>query len=487
MKISALHFPALLIASLVASVAEPVCGQKRPTYVIEGPDDFPRFLKPGTVVKFPFEQLNWLKYAPAVTSQGRVQEYAQTTLPGLLPTPPVEPVKKDSSANKGKEALAQLILPAPLPDRLKNLNEHVTAHQELADKLEGLYTADYWLTLAEDRKECAALVQKLFGTQTTSAWQFSTASQDYKEQAANLLAAIDKELTSATAPKKASKKQEKTAAKDINSRSARLPLTKAQLEDLKLDVIKLQARIETQLSADRQKRLATLGRMLVVLQAPAPTRPPSRVVLPDDKDAADLTVDYKLRADYSPAATGPGTTLPKDEFTILLLPRFRITASVGLYASGLVDHSFVFVNDSVATGRSKAVAPDTATRRLYGARKRIERSNEGEWYSLVGAAAFGHFEYRLHPYWALGLTLGVGVQDSGPRLLLGPSVLIGNTQRLILSGGLSSGRVVRLATGYGEGHDAAIKDPGTSQVPTRTITATSWFLALSYNLSSTSK
>lgn len=463
-------------------VAGPAFGQEtsplRSTYLIQGPDDFPRFLKPGTVVKFPFQQLNWLKYAPVITSQGRVQEYAQTTLPGLLPAPASETTKKDTSTRK--EELAQLILPGPLPTRLHYLNEEVNAYQELADKLEELYTADYWLTLPQDQKECAALVQKLFGAKITNAWQFSAAPQDYKERAAALLSSIDKELTAATKKKPATPKQEVGF-------SVRTPLTKSQLDGLKPDVKKLQARIEAQLSADRQKRLSTLGRMLVVLQAPALTRPPSRVVLPDDKDAADLTVEYKLRTDYQQPASGSATTLPKDEFTILLLPHFRITASVGIYASGLIDHSFVFINDSVAVGRSKAVVPDTTTHRVYGARKRIERNNDGEWYSLVGAAAFGHFEYRLYPNWALGLTLGVGVQNSGPRFLLGPTVLIGNSQRLILSGGLASGRVVRLATGYGEGHAAAIKDPGTSQVPTRTITATSWFLALSYNLSSTSK
>jgi hypothetical protein len=475
MKTALLRFFAFLVAGLATLAAGPALGQQsqqvqqgplhspqnqrevvlknrqiRQIHTIEGPGDFPRYLKPGTIIAFPFQQLNWFKYAPTITSQGRVQEYAQTTLPGLEPAPASTlPLAGEKSFDK------KLLAVDSFEDKSLILNQEVAAYQELADKLEDLYTSDYWLAFDANREQCAWLVNRLFGTDNISAWQFVTAPQYYKEQAASLLAGIEKK-------------------KPANSQ-------------LIASVKMLQARLEAELSADRRKRLATLGRMLVVLQAPLPKRPPSQVVLPDDKDAAELTVDYRLRADYQPPASGPATALPKDEFTILLLPRFRITASVGIYASGLVDHSFVFINDSLVTGRSQAAAPDTTTRRVYGARKRIERSNDGEWYSLVGAAAFGHFEYRLHPNWGLGMTLGVGVQNSGPRFLLGPTVLIGNDQRLILSGGLATGRVVRLATGYSEGHAAAIKDPGTSQVPTRTVTATSWFLALSYNLKSSLK
>jgi len=437
------------LAKRRAAEVELTFRQRRQVYTIEQPQDFPRYLKPGTIVAFPFQQLNWFKYAPTITSQGRVQEYAQTTLPGLGPAPADDKSYHPDPADNGEAAVP------PLDKNSLSLTEKVAAYQELADKLEELYTADYWLTLEADRKQCTGLVTTLFNTDKISAWQFSNAPQDYKKQAATLLADA-----------------ERKKPKDSQSIAS---------------IKELQARIEAELGADRQKRLATLGRMLVLVQAELPARRPSQVVLPDDKDAAELTVDYRLRTDYQPPASGPATALPKDAFTILLLPRFRITASVGIYASGLVDHSFVFINDSLVTGRSQAVAPDTTTRRLYGARKRIERSNDGEWYSLVGAAAFGHFEYRLHPNWGLGLTLGVGVQNSGPRFLLGPTVLIGNDQRFILSGGLATGRVVRLATGYGEGHAAAIKDPGTSQVPTRTVTATSWFFALSYNLKSSLK
>jgi hypothetical protein len=113
------------------------------------------------------------------------------------------------------------------------------------------------------------------------------------------------------------------------------------------------------------------------------------------------------------------------------------------------------------------------------------RDNSEEKYSLLGAAAFGHFEYHLRPNLGLGLTLGAGVQNDGPRILLGPSVLLGNSQRLIISGGFAGGRVTRLATGYSEGQ--LLQNPTSSQVPTRTLNTGSWFFSLSYNMSSTLK
>ncbi|OON68214.1 hypothetical protein B0919_13735 [Hymenobacter sp. CRA2] len=431
---------------------------RRQEYTISSNSDFPRYLKPGAVVKFPFQQLNWLKYAPTVESQGFVREYAQDKEFASSSGAKTDSAKNDKAAHG--------ILPSEsLTVREQKLEVAIADFKELVAELEHTYRADYWPSVQEDLETRTKLVEKVFGVSFVSARQFTEKPQTLQQQASTLL----KEADAAIA-----KGKPKQAVEEAQSVKTRLtPI---------LDYLKPYTT-----ATDEQKRLATLGDALVQLRTATRPRVPTVLLLPDDKDEADVTITYKIRSEYQSPSGVTLTPLAAQKFTILLLPRFRITGSIGPYYSGLVDHRFSFLSDSLLTGRTQGTAADTTTRKVYSPRKRIERDNDDEWFSSVGASAFIHFEYRLSPFIGLGTALGIGVQNDGPRLLFGPSVLFGNSQRVALSGGVATGRVTRLARGYAEGHENAIKDPGTSQVPTRVVNAASWFVGLSYNLSSSRK
>jgi hypothetical protein len=441
------------------------------------------------VLHFPFPQLNWLKYAPTVTSQGRLYEYSQTALPSLTPT---------------KEAPA-----APLPgarplttqEKADGIIKRLSKYNTLVRQLDDAYAADYmderpttkdgYVKQVQDQElfpplSPGGLAAPAPSPPSVIAWRFANLPQQVKKDADDLLteeqaALVGAKKVAADAatrykkdPSPANKKAQNEAERDAKA-------AQTSLDGLTGALKPLQDALAPYLAADQAKRLEALGQLLALLLDPNPLRPPgATVLLPDEKDLAEVTVEYKLRPGYLQPAAVP--TLAKEEFSVLLLPRFRITASVGIYTTGLVDHRFAFVRDSTQTG-TKIVNGDTIS--VFGARQRIVRDNSEEKYSLLGAAAFGHFEYHLRPNLGLGLTLGAGVQNDGPRILLGPSVLLGNSQRLIISGGFAGGRVTRLATGYSEGQ--LLQNPTSSQVPTRTLNTGSWFFSLSYNMSSTLK
>jgi hypothetical protein len=212
------------------------------------------------------------------------------------------------------------------------------------------------------------------------------------------------------------------------------------------------------------------------------------VPLPNDKDEADLEVKLTLRDDYQkpPGFQMDDITQPF-KTTLYFTQRFRITASVGPYFAKLTDYTYVLAAADTVRGLVKlpsgrnAVATDSG----FIARQKIVRDNPEQTWSYFGAAVFTHFEYKVTPGLAAALTLGAGGQASGLRGLFGGSIIFGNTQRGVISGGWAVGSVKRLSNVYPE--NTPINTLSSSVVPTRDVVKWSPFLSLSYNLSSTRK
>lgn len=423
----------------------------RPHYAINGPADFPRSLRPGTVVSFAFQDVNWLKYLPEVESKGFVRQFSLAS----------ELSKQDPTPNtESKEGINSDITPTP-----ENLLDDYQAFNTLKEELTSTYRADYWPDPLADQKQREALELRIFGKTLIAATTFAEKPLELLGKAQAFVSSATQRVTAANAALAANKDpNKKKPLKDTLTQAIK---EQKALEDQLHPLLKDKATIE---SADYKQEVTTLGDALVKLRAVNRPRPSTTVVLPDDKDEADINIDYKIRPDYK-QPPGVGATIAKQSFTIFLLPRFRITGSVGPYYTGLVDHRFSFVGDSIpATDPTK-----------YLPRKRIVRDNSDEKFSGVGASAFIHFEYRLSPSFSAGAALGAGIQNDGLRLLLGPSLVFGNSQRVALSGGFAGGRTIRLAEGY---HEGQLLKESTPQVPTRVINNNSWFISLSYNLSS---
>ncbi len=443
----ATRYPAVATLNSVPDGKERAAS-KRQAYAIKSPLDLPRYVKPGSALVFTFDNLNWLKYTAEVDGKAYERQFSIAAEFDKAAAPATP-----AAGGGGADAPAPPQSLADLFKQIEALDGKGRKYKELVEALSNTYQADYWPNALADEAQRTQLVKEVFSTSTISAQQFIDKPQQ-----------LQKDLT--------------TVLTSIGGRVIP-PGTKTFLDHL-------QAYLKETATEAYQKQIAVLGNVLVKLQVGKAVRPSSTLLLPEDKDEVDVTVEYKLRSDYQqPPGLAIGT-LPKQSVTILLLPRFRITGSVGPYWTGLVDHRFSFVNDSIP-GRVRSNAADTTTHKGYLARKKIVRQNDDEWFSGVGASVFINFEYRLKPGLGAGIALGVGAQNDGLRLLLGPALLLGNTQRAVLSAGIAGGRVTRLANGYGEGHEHAIKDLGTSEVPTRVINITSWYVGLSYNLSSSRK
>ena len=167
--------------------------------------------------------------------------------------------------------------------------------------------------------------------------------------------------------------------------------------------------------------------------------------------------------------------------TLYFAPRFRITVSAGPYIGGLLDHKFVLADDSLGSTKTSSTGVVTTT---YAKRKRIVRDNADQRYDYVGVTVLTHFEWRLRRDLGAALSLGGGTQAAGFRALVGPSLLFGNKQRVVLTGGWEFGQVKRISSIYAEGDKIPL---AIQAVPTRDVITNSLFVALTYNLTGSRK
>ncbi len=122
---------------------------------------------------------------------------------------------------------------------------------------------------------------------------------------------------------------------------------------------------------------------------------------------------------------------------------------------------------------------------VYGIRDSSIYASEGDRF-IPSIGTFVHFYPRQASDLAIGGTLGMGFPISGsatieysPSFFLGPSLLIGRAERLVISMGLQGGKVRRLGRGLEVG-DAF--DAGEGAIPTESVYELGYFLGLSFNV-----
>ena len=120
----------------------------------------------------------------------------------------------------------------------------------------------------------------------------------------------------------------------------------------------------------------------------------------------------------------------------------------------------------------------------YFLRDSVIKSEEKDSFFPV-LTSFIHFYNQGSGNISLGGTFGLGLSIGGEEglqsanFLLGPSLILGRGERIVLSGGVMGGKVQRLGQGYQVG-DRQISE--VDNVPTRSVYQMGYFAGLSFNL-----
>ncbi len=115
--------------------------------------------------------------------------------------------------------------------------------------------------------------------------------------------------------------------------------------------------------------------------------------------------------------------------------------------------------------------------------QRIRAEDADSFYPVI--SSFFHFYGQSKGSTSLGGAFGIGLPITGSNagqsasFFLGPSLIIGRAERLVLSGGLMGAQVERLAQGYEIG-DLLITE--VNIVPTKDVYEMGYFLGLSFNI-----
>ncbi|MGI4737476.1 MAG: hypothetical protein ACRYG7_20105 [Janthinobacterium lividum] len=491
-------------------------------------------VRPGSLLHLQAENINPLKYKVTVTSTYFTQEFSSapaSTAPAstAASSPSSGP---PSGGGVGASVLAEKALIAQAAvNRFSTIQAHYSAYNKVVGEVNKLYAADIWpanvaatfmteAASAFDGREnvitAGEFVSRLnlwhtqllsaideYTTQTTAfAAEIATQQAELRkatielnraQQAFNNAEKALKKNAQSTPLRERSKaagtslrdKQNKVAAINSTLGDARRYASTYPVLTFSDPAKELADKLKLDLDQEaKQPLLPTLASAYIAMRTITTPRPlPSALMIPQGKDELDLEIKLELRPTYQQP---PGTSLSvPDSYkrTLFIVPRFRVTASVGPYVGGLFDHQFVLANDSLRQEGPPA-SGSTAPTVKYSPRRRIVRENVDQKFDYVGATVLTHFEYHLRPSFGVALSLGAGLQTSGFRALLGPSVLFGSNSRAVISGGVQLGQVKRLSQVYAEGDKVPVS---VQAVPTRDVNATSWFTALTYNLSSTRK
>lgn len=472
-------------------------------------------IRPGQELTFDLGNINPFKYEVVISSSFFRVEYS--TAPAAEPVVPAIVPVEDTSKNKGAAAPGSIAAKALMNERIRsataarqqmtNVGTRYEAYRKLLGCLQNLYAQDTlpdntatvlqpYATTAFDGDPNVITPSEFVSYPSLWKDQFNAAITEYTLKAdafakdvtdyQKALDAADKALLKgSTAAKKAAVKAAKRQLYTADSLANKYPRLIFN-EQAKERVKALQALLD---SEAKQPTLPTLANVFVFLRSRtrAFSGPPP-INIPHGKDELDVEIKLTLRSSYQQP---PGIMLlgipVAYKRTLYIVPRFRISASVGPYYARLADYTYVVAQADTVKGLVKLptgtrpVASDSG----YIARQKIVRDNPEQTWSYFGAAIFTHFELRMNTGFAAALTLGAGAQASGVRGLLGASLLFGNEQRGVITGGWAVGQVKRLSSVYTE--NTPMRPLSSSVVPTRDVIQWAPFVSLSYNLSSSRK
>lgn len=464
------------------------------------PDTYPNKLKPGGTLVIESESFNWLKYKLNVQTAFYEREY-KADLPketGTATSPAKPDTPKVEQEVAGKVADRRIGLKQAAQE-VTEITARYEAYQELVRSLDKTYKEDEWPTFETDKATRERLAGKAFSgmAATLTSREFVGQLQQWYDQltqASAYIAAQKQEFNSLTEALPTRSTAARAKPKDLAAKEnlAEAKAAKEALADAEVRQQFTQAAPGEKLAAElkrwldnetEQKALAVLATAFVQLRDNVPPTSVANVPVPRDKDEVDVTLALVRREDYQvpPGAGLAGAPTPL-KLTLFIAPRFRISASVGPYVSGLFDRQYSLAEDSLK--REVTPAGGGTPTVSYVRRKRIVEETKDQWFDYVGATLLTHFEWHFAPELGVALSLGAGTQSSGFRFLVGPSLLVGGSQRGVLTIGFAGGQVSRLSRVYNVGD---LVSPTVSVVPTRKANEGSLFVALTYNISSSRK
>ncbi|MBX2877880.1 MAG: hypothetical protein KTR30_37520, partial [Saprospiraceae bacterium] len=170
--------------------------------------------------------------------------------------------------------------------------------------------------------------------------------------------------------------------------------------------------------------------------------------------------EVKLKITLSPNDSAKVKNLKKKEIAPIEFPTYggiKVNASVGISFGGYFDRP-----------------------QNYYSRDGQIRAEDGDAFLPI-VTSFIHFYRQGQGSVSLGGSFGLGVaiggETSGQTYFLGPSIILGKGQRVVISTGLMGGRIQRL------GQDFEVGDNfDESNVPTRRVYEMGYFLGFSFNL-----
>lgn len=164
---------------------------------------------------------------------------------------------------------------------------------------------------------------------------------------------------------------------------------------------------------------------------------------------------------------GSGSKEVSFKVPVEVLGGFKIDFSTGLFVSNLIDHKYAITGDSIFNAND--------TLRGY----RILRNEEGK--IKIGLSAMMHLYYRFSSIINVGLNIGVGIiPDQSVSYLGGGSLIFGNKNRFIISGGVMLGSVERLSSLIKE-KNLYPDIPLQNNLTVKELDL-GWYLGISYNL-----
>lgn len=177
-----------------------------------------------------------------------------------------------------------------------------------------------------------------------------------------------------------------------------------------------------------------------------------------------------------------GETINKSPYRFYSVGGFAVNFSTGFGVSALNDRRFYYSDTRTdSTAVTNIAGTDTTTTMVAGDTFGKIAGERGD--LNYGLTALAHFYTRSGGKVNLSLTLGGLIQQDQVLWLGGGSLLLGQRQRLVLSGGVALGNVLRLKKGYEEGEFA--KDSNATVNGDVNFTEDrvdhSWFFSATYN------
>lgn len=179
-----------------------------------------------------------------------------------------------------------------------------------------------------------------------------------------------------------------------------------------------------------------------------------------------------------------GSSIGSSTFEFLNAGGFKIDFSMGLVATGLIDHKYIAQTVSVVDTTYKI---DVDRKRVIDTltivnKNKVLRSDEGNF--SIGIGLLSHTYFRTGKRINIGLTSGFTINNNAAtNYLLGGSLLLGSEKRMVLSGGWAWGKVKRLENSLTEGQIIPIVSGQTTNgIVTKDQWNRAWFFGISYNL-----